>query len=176
MNEISKSTRRRTNLIWIPFVLMLFSAIVHAEDIAKAPPEIQAALFVKLLGFDKTLSGNVSICVIGSPEFAVEMKKGIGKDIGNGKLASVSESAGLPSEKPSAVYLGDGSKANEVIAYARSNKVLSITGIPELVEKGISLGVGVSEGKPKVLLNMASSKEEGRDWNPAILKVAKIIQ
>jgi hypothetical protein len=157
-------------------LMLSLHSYVCAEDFAKAPPEIQAALCVKLIGFDKTLSGNISICVIGAPEFAAEMKKGIGKDIGNAKLASVSESAGLPSEKPSVLYLGDAAKLDEVIAYSRANKVLSITGIPELVEKGIALGIGVSEGKPKVLLNMTSSKEEGRDWNPAILKIAKIIQ
>ncbi len=175
LQELSRIIRlRMKHLMFISFLLMLFAAVVYAED--KAPPEIQAALFVKLIGFDKTLSGNISICVIGAPEFAAEMKKGIGKDIGSVKLASVSESAGLPSEKPSVVYLGDTSKLAEVIAYTRSNHILSMTGIPELVEKGISLGIGVSEGKPKVMLNMTSSKEEGRDWNPAILKVAKTIQ
>jgi hypothetical protein len=162
------------NFMFIPIIAMLFSAAAYGED--KAPPEIQAALFVKLLGFDKTLSGNISICVIGEPEFAAEMKKGIGKDIGSAKLTSVTESNGMPSEKPSIVYLGDASKFNEVIAYTKANKILSITGISELVEKGISLGIGISEGKPKVMLNMTSSKEEGREWNPAILKVAKIFQ
>ncbi len=157
--------------ILMPFVLI---SLAYGED--KAPPEIQAALFVKLLGFDKNLSGNISICVIGAPEFAAEMKKGVGKEIGSAKLASVSENAALPSEKPAVIYLGDASKLSEVMSYTRANKILSITGISELVEKGISLGIGVFEGKPKVLLNMTSSKEEGRDWNPAILKVAKTIQ
>jgi hypothetical protein len=162
-------------LLCLCLSLFWLQPLYPADAQERVPPEIQAALFVKLLGFDRSLRGDVSIIVIGDPKFAAEMRKGIGKDIGTGKLISVAESAELPSEKPSVVYLGDASKVREVMDYARANKILSITGIPELAELGISMGIGVSGGKPEVLLNMSSSKAEGRDWNPAILKIAKII-
>jgi hypothetical protein len=51
-----------------------------------------------------------------------------------------------------------------------------MTGIPDLVPKGISLGIGLSGGKPKILLNLSSSKDEGIDWNHAILKVSTIFK
>jgi len=41
-----------------------------------------------------------------------------------------------------------------------------------LTTLGISLGIGLEDGKPKILLNLSASKDEGIDWNPAILKIA----
>ena len=54
--------------------------------------------------------------------------------------------------------------------------MLSITGNPDLASKDVSLIVGISNGKPKILLNLSSSKGEGIEWNPAILKVAATIK
>jgi hypothetical protein len=104
------------------------------------------------------------------------MKKGIGKPIGGGTLTKVDEGAGLPTDKPSIIYSSDPGIVDKITAYTHQNKVLSITGDPGSVQKGITLGVGVAGGKPTVLLNLASSKEEGVDWNAAILKIALTVK
>ncbi|QTA89162.1 YfiR family protein [Desulfonema magnum] len=159
---------------FIAITCLLSVCPAFAADIQKAPEQIQAAIFVKLLSFNEGLNngGDISIHVIEDPHFAAEMKTIIGEKIGRSKLAIVSESSDLPSEKPSVIYIGDASKLDTVIRYTRANKVLSITGIPELVIRGVSLGVGISGRKPQILLNLSSSKAEDISWNHAILKVS----
>jgi hypothetical protein len=160
---------------------IVLSFMVHpgfSEDIGVAPIALQAALFLKLLAFNKNIStsGSATIYVADSPEFAAEMKKAEGKPLGTAKLGKVIEGKGVPSDKPSAIYIGDESALAKLTAYTKANKILSITGNPGLVSKDVSLAVGISGGKPKIMLNLSSSKDEGIDWNPAILKVAATIK
>lgn len=55
--------------------------------------------------------------------------------------------------------------------------MLTVTNDPGIVSDGATLGVVVGDdGKPKILLNLTSSVEEGVDWNPAIMKVAQTIK
>jgi hypothetical protein len=158
-------------------IILFISVLVHSgwcEEIGVAPAPLQAALFLKLLAFDKNIAsgGAITVYVIGASDFAAEMKKAEGKPVGTSTLAKVNEGDGVPGEKPSVIYIGTDAKLSEIIAYTKSNKILSITGNPALVSKDVSLVVGTSEGKPKIMLNLSSSKDEGIDWNPAILKVA----
>lgn len=167
-----------TRLITVIFMISLFLRPAMSENIGNAPVPIQAALFLKLLEFDKNISsgGSINIYVIGSSEFAGEMKKAEGKTVGAAKIGKVIEGSDLPSEKPSVIYIGNASMLSKVQTYTTANKVLSITGIPDLTSKGVTLAIGISEGKPKIMLNLSSSKDEGIDWNPAILKVAATVK
>lgn len=150
----------------------------QAEDYGIAPVQMQAALFMKLLSFHEGISGGgaVSLHVVGAPDFAAEMQGIIGEKIGNSELAEVTENSDLPPQTPSVIYAGDASKLDAILEYTRKNSVLSITGIPELVVKGVSLGIGVAGGKPRILLNISASKEENINWNHAILKVSTTFQ
>ncbi|OQY56913.1 MAG: hypothetical protein B6245_17675 [Desulfobacteraceae bacterium 4572_88] len=173
-----KNVMQKPRPLFIMLVLFLWMVLSgtesRAEDYAIAPVQMQAALFMKLLSFHEDISGggDISIHIVGAPDFAAEMQAIIGEKIGNAKLAAVSESQELPSQKPSVIYAGDVSKLDAILRYTRENSVLSITGIPKLVLKGVSLGIGVAGGKPKILLNISSSKQEGVNWNHAILKVS----
>lgn len=158
----------------LPLLMLGIISLGQAEDISVAPADIQAALTLKLLVFHEKLasSGDITIYVVNGSEYAQALKKAIGKPIGSSKLSSVIEGDDVPKQKPSVVYLGNSSKLDDILSYCRSNSTLSITGDPELIYKGVTLGFGVSNEKPKVLLNLSSSKLENIDWNPAILKVA----
>lgn len=154
-----------------------FKIFAQSEE---APSNVTAALIVKLIVFEKNLSGSeedITIYVMGAPDVAKEFKKGIGKKVGKATLKNVVEGKGLPDAKPSIFYVGNGSKLKEAIKYTRSNKIPSVTGLPQLVREGVSLGIGISkDGKPEIFLNLSSSAEEELNWNPAIMKIAKIIK
>ena len=147
---------------------------------ADAPPDVASALIIKLVALEKSLvgvGGDIVIHVMGSPAIAEALSKAVGIDIGKGKLAKVTGGDVLPASKPTIICLSDASKLAEVTAYTRKEKVLSVTNMPDLVGKGISLGIGVGEsGKPEVTLNTTASKAEGLNWNPAIMKIAKIVK
>ncbi len=153
-------------------VFFCFAAASSAEDAGIAPPPLQAALFVKLLSFHQGIGGGVRVHVMEGSDFARELKKVIGVKIGKSSLTEVTEGKHFPAEPPTVLYVGDADLAKEVIRYTREKKVLSITGLPGLIQKGITLGVGISGGKPRILLNISASKEEDIPWDHAILKVS----
>jgi len=161
-------------------VAVLFLSTVPSQvEAADAPPELAAALIVKLVGFEKTVAagGDIAIYVIGAQEWAAKLKGAVGQKIGKATLASVDHGDGLPTDKPSILCLGDAAKVADVTAYTQAEKVLSVTNQPDLATDGITLALGVGDdGKPQVTLNLASSKAEGRDWNPAIMKIAKTVK
>ena len=89
-------------------------------------------------------------------------------------MQKVTASDGLPATPPNILYIGTADAVAGALVYTHEKKIMSITSIPELIQKGITLGLELGDdGKPKILLNLSSSKEEGLDWNPAIMKIAK---
>jgi hypothetical protein len=163
--------------LWTVFCVL--SAVSALSQIQPAPAPVAATLIVKLAAFEKTLAagGDLSFHVTGDPGLAAELRKGVGLAVGRSRLARVSAGSGLPQEKPSVLVIGGSAALKEALAFTRSRKVLSATAVPEWVAEGVTLGVGIgNDGKPKVLLNLSSTVDEGLDWNPAILKLAKTIQ
>ena len=158
---------------WTTFSLLLLWALDFSHAYSQeAPPKVQAQLCVKLLAFYTNLgNSSFSIHVVGNPKVAKELKKHVGTRIGMALLGAITEGDGLPSGNPKVVYLSG--ESEEVLAYTREKKVLSVTGKAGLVSKGVSLGVTMKNRKPKVLLNLGASKQEGINWNPAILRIAE---
>lgn len=159
----------------IGLAVMICGSVCMASG--EAPPQVVSALVLKLAPLEKGISGatgDVTIHVIGSPDIAAALSKAKGTKIGGGTLKAVTENGALPASTPSIIILADASMQADVTAYAKKNKVLSVTSIPDLVAKGIALGMGLgADGKPEVFLNPTASKEAGLNWNPAIFKIAK---
>ena len=159
-------------VVAVLLVLVLFSIPAPAQD--KVSAKVQAALFMKLLAFYTNLGRDpFTIHVVGAPEIAAEFKKLVGKTAGKAKLKKVTEGSGPPTGKAQIVYVGQDAK--NLTQYCQANSVLSITGLSKFVDDGVTLGIGVENGKPKILLNLSSTKAENINWNPQILKVASTI-
>jgi len=165
----------------LAITLCLVATITQIKSqTTETPPDVAAPLIIKLAGFEKNISGSgkdLSVYVMGSPSMYEVMGNMIGTKIGNSTIANVMSGSDLPIIQPAILYLGDPSKIDDAVKYTRSKQILSVSGIPDLVNTGITLGIGIGDdGKPSVLLNMTSSKEENLVWNPAILKIAKTIK
>ncbi len=159
-------------------LVLLSAATSFAQEVA--PVSLASSLFLKVVEFEKNLAGGkkLSVHVIGSADLAKRLENAIGKNIGKSTLASVTSSDGLPKKVPSIVFVVDGSKVSDVVGYANSTKVLTVTNDPEIVKGGIILGLclgnsGKSKGKPNILYNSLSSDRADCNWHPAFFKVAK---
>lgn len=178
----TSETRKLSLRVGAAACLIMTAAALCAPDAAaqQAPPSVVAALTIKLMAFEKSLGGSahdLTIYVLGAPAIADELKVGIGAGVGSAKLVNIQRGDGLPATKPSVLFVGNAAKAGEAIQYARTNKVLTVTGLPALVSKGVTLGIGLGDsGRPEITLNLSASAAEGLDWNPAIMKVAKTIK
>ena len=159
------------------FVLVALAVaciFLPAQAQQTAPPKLQAALIMKLLAFNTNLGANpFTIHVVGAPDVAAALETHVGKTAGKATLETVTKSDALPADKVNIVYVGN--HVEDAIKYSQSNQILSVTGIPKFVNDGVTLGIGIENKKPKILLNLSSSKSEGINWNPAILKVAATI-
>lgn len=154
---------------------LMFLGVFATPSFAQSPPpELQAALFTKLLAYYTNLGDAPFIIhVVGAPEVAAALRKSKGAAVGKATLADVSESDGPPTNGAKVIYVGKSAKA--CTAYSYANHVLTITGDEKLVSEGVTLGVKIEAGKPKILLNLSATKAEDINWNPAILKVASTI-
>ena len=160
-------------LVVILSVAMLASSPAVAQT--KAPPKLQAALILKLLAFYTNLGGDpFTIHVVGAPDVASELKGLIGKPAGKASLNGVTEGGIGAAGSAKVVYVG--ADVPGATAHTQASSVLSVTGEPSFVADGVTLGVGIENGKPKIILNLSSSKAENINWNPAILKVAATIK
>ena len=56
----------------------------------------------------------------------------------------------------------------------REHHVLSLTGVPEYVERGVSVGVDVYNQKPKILINRGAAESEGTFFYSRLLQLAKV--
>ena len=154
---------------------------VFADNISRAPANIQASIFFKILAFNKNISngGDVTIYVLGAPDFTKAMKSAVGRKIGKSKLVNVLSISKLPKDKPkglAVIYIGKAKYLDDSIRFCHTHKILSITGNPDLSAKGITLVVGVMNKKAKILLNLTSTKKEGIDWKPDVLRIVQKVK
>jgi hypothetical protein len=150
------------------------SSAASAGSYQRASVKIQSALFVKVLGFNKALQGELMVYVMGEEEFAGEFRTLVGYQIGDGRLASVTKGEALPLVKPDIIYIGDGVELEKVLSYAEENRIMTISGNPEFVDKGVSLIIAVQDGKPKLIVDTEGSIREGVEWNQTMIKISVI--
>ena len=154
---------------WIPSV--------QARSLNEAPMNIQAALVIKLLSFNETVTqgGDLVVYVIGAPQFAQTMKPAIGRAIGKSKFSDVvvlDHAPEAPPSGPAVLYVGSDEPLGDCLAYCRKHKILSITGVPALMDKDVTLRIGIDKKKPAVLLSKALSSKETIQWDDKVWTIA----
>ena len=160
-------------------LIMVLAMQLFAGDFKQAPNNVAVALLVKVLSFEKRLSitDEISIFVLNNHELAEAFIGARGEKIGRGTISEIISGSKLPRRKPTIICIGADADVAEITAYTRKNEVMSVTIVPDMVDKGVSLGVGIGEdNKPKIMVNLVASKEEGLEWNTAILKSAKVVK
>jgi len=56
------------------------------------------------------------------------------------------------------------------------NHIISLTGVPEYVESGLAVGIGLEDGSPKILINLKSAKKEGADFDSELLNLSHVYE
>jgi len=177
---VTPAARRgsRTLLLGFGLLAVLASGPAFAQD-SPVPPEIQAVIFKKLFVYVRTLpSGSTPKLLIvydeGSAKLKDEMRKAFGQ-------VGIDAQAVLESELSSRV--ADGAvvyvttQRGSFKQVLQKNRLLSISGIPALVERGdVSIGLTLQNAQPKILVNLAELKAEGHEVASNLLQLAKVIQ
>jgi YfiR/HmsC-like len=157
--------------ITISLILIALASATNFAQSMPVPANLQAALFQKIFAFDKTLAakGNVQVAIIGnSSSDIVAALQSVGIS------AKAVNSDQVPSDV-SVVYIMPGVTSTK--QQSASKGILSISGVPSYAENGsVSIGLGVEDGKPKIIINMSQLKAERQELSADLLKIAKIIQ
>jgi hypothetical protein len=144
--------------------------------------DLASKILLKVLLLDQDLTarsgGKVVIGVIGSPP-AVDVFAALqGTAIDASRTIEVSDVVAVkslpPEKRLTVLFVGPDADVDQVVRYTRSHGVLSATNLPQLVERGVTLGVGRENRRPKVLLNLTGSDGEKLRWDTKILKISRV--
>ncbi|MFZ2490947.1 MAG: YfiR family protein [Thermoanaerobaculia bacterium] len=179
-------------------LLLLFTAAGAAGQVV--PAEHQAALFSRLLAYDRALKARAGAKVtIGILYKAASGSSRSASDELSAAFAPLKTRTihGLPfdtatlayngaeqlnawtaAEDVDAIYLCPGLEGEfgEIQAFAARRKLITLTPRREDVQRGVTLGVVNRDGKPGIVVNLTTAKTLGMDLDPKLLQLADVIR
>ncbi len=184
----------------VTIILLFFlAAAVWSQDI-QVPVEQQAPLLIKILSFDRNLRRNadkqIVFAILYQKKFrkSLDVKTNFEQAISKYSLTKIdslpikivaidiSEDSDLVSivtiNRVNVIYLAPVKATNigDITTLSRMKQITTMTGVPDYVDAGISVGVGAKGEKPQILINLNSARAEGINFNSQLLKLAKIIE
>ncbi len=165
---------RKTTLFLVLISLLIFSNSFAQYEQAK--PKNVTQLISMACVFNKGIAAKpeITIYIYDHPDVTNALQSFVGQKMGNTKVKEVRSGTGLPAAKPDIVFIGKKDKAQEFIDYCNTNSILCLTIFPDVVNQGASLGVALKDGKAVLLLNPKGVAAQNQNFNPAIMKMAKV--
>jgi len=159
-------------------IILILTTSIFAQYKPADPSQVSQMLSMACV-FEKNIAAltecNVYIYDNADIEAAISSFKG--QKLGNATLKSLTAGNTIPSTKPDIILIGNKNNYAEILAYCNENDVLSLTNIPSLVKKGVTLGMGIDgSGIAKLLINPEGVAKQGKNFNPAIMKMAKVFK
>jgi len=74
------------------------------------------------------------------------------------------------------LYITPGNTRNidAVVRLSQRQKILTATGVPQYVERGIAVGIDITP--PNIMINLPSSKAAGSQFDASLLHIARIVR
>jgi hypothetical protein len=76
-------------------------------------------------------------------------------------------------------YIAPGNAASlaPVMKLSRTYAITTATGVPEYVQQGVAIGIGIrADKKPEILINLPSSRSEGSEFDASLLRIATVVK
>jgi hypothetical protein len=177
---------------------ILAFAVSYGQEMP-VPVDVQYSLFLKIASFDRNLAAREGENVVIGVLFQEGVKSSLqAKEDFLNAAAQCSqkqlfdkpiECIGIPIEqgadlqevlvgsKLTAAYVTP-MRAINISALAHSlteRGILTFTGVPEYVEKGVAIGIGLRADRPLILINLIQGKRAGADLSAQLLRLAKVV-
>lgn len=181
--------------------LLVFPLSPLLAEEMPVPIEIQVPLIMKILtfdrNFDQTFETEVNIGIVYAPgDFASlqarehltawfdqsankTLKKRPVKYIALAYTTTGEMEEAVTFHQINLLYItpGNAHHLTALLSISQTYQIITATGVPDYVEQGVSIGLGVKEDrKPKIQINLPSSKSEGIDFEAKLLKLAEVIR
>ncbi len=63
----------------------------------------------------------------------------------------------------------------DITDITQKEKILSFTGVSEYIKNGIAVCINIKDGKPSIVINLGTSKQEGAEFNSQLLSISEVI-
>jgi|SRR5262245_4262469 len=65
---------------------------------------------------------------------------------------------------------------DSLLRIARTYQIITTTGVPQYVDRGVAVGIGTKLDKPHILINLGTSKAVGTEFDVSLLRIARVIR
>jgi hypothetical protein len=62
-----------------------------------------------------------------------------------------------------------------LVAATRRTRILTLTGVPDYVEAGLSIGLDLRQDRPRIVVNLYAARAEGADLTAPLLGIATVL-
>ena len=178
------------------FVAMASGAHAAAPADVPVPARLQAQLFAKILGFDRNLDSRAGRTVV----IGVLHQRGYRPSLDAGDEIQAAIAALPAGELTLRVVMLDADAADldalldaqslavlyvtplraleveTVAAAARRRSIRTLTGVPAYVRRGLSIGLGLRDGRPEILVNLEAARAEGANYSSQLLTLVRVVR
>ncbi len=185
--------------VQILFLLCLLSSQAYSQDMA-VPIELQLNLLLKVASFDRNLETRVgeeivigilhqkkyrpSLTVMEDLSRLIEEQmplkiKTISVRSMNCVYKTIEDlSEFIKRENVDFLYVTPlrAVEIEKITDLTRKNNILSMTGVTEYSERGISVSIGRRSNKPEIIINQKNAIDEGVRFSSNLLNLAKIVK
>jgi hypothetical protein len=193
-------THRGKLFFGLVILFLIFGKCQSLGQEVKVPQEAQFPFLLKILTYDRALKENtqdtLNLGLLYNPKStpSVEDKEKVLKAFQQYRDKKVSGLSleilpfdyitfqDLPELLPGKrihvliITTGNTERLREIINLTREGKILSFSTSPELVEKGVSVGIDLVEEKMKIIIDYEATKMEGSDFSANLLKICRIVR
>jgi hypothetical protein len=164
-------------------------------------PDVQITLLLKILTYDRSFSVKaksgvkIGVVYVASDPESVQVKDEILKTlqlvadrtIKNVPITAVPLEYKDPKALAAAVrsgginvfYIapGNADSLTELLRLSHTRGITTATGVPEYVQRGVAIGIGIkADKKPDILINLPSSRQEGSEFDASLLRIATVVK
>jgi hypothetical protein len=188
----------RVLISYLLMAIVLLAANSAAQEIS-VPITVQVSLITRILMFDRSLQARPNEKIV----IGILYQKGVRESrdteeefLDAADISQIGQVFGRPIEciamhaqdlqtleseldedSVSVLYVAPLRRADipRIADLAEKRQMLTITGVPEYVGKGIAVGFEVRGGRSKIVINLSRAKRQGADFSSLLLKLAEII-
>lgn len=192
--------KRFVEIIAVALVLLYGVSIPSAAQEMAVPISVQWAFFQKILSFQRVLKPENAVrtpvlAIVYQSQFRasldarnemVALLKEMGSRLGSGAIEiteidlTKEENLGaiLAEKKVTLLYVAPlrAYSITTIIKESRQRGILTMSGVPDYIAEGISVGLDIKGNKPEILINRTAARLEGVDFHSQLLKLATIVR
>jgi hypothetical protein len=181
-------------------VLGLAAAPAFAAEETDVSPDVQVPIIMRILAYDRNLESRagaeVTVGIVYAPADPQSVKEAnavsdafyryAGKTVKRLPIRYVLLEYTTPENLERSVatrgidvlYVAPGNAQNlaGITRVSQARSITTTTGVPDYVRRGISVGVGRSQERAQILINLTSSRAEGCEFDASLLRIATVVK